>query len=59
MTFEENVESLEKIIKSLEDENISLSESMKLYKNGVKLVGQCNQMLDKVEKEIKILEEEV
>ena len=59
MTFEENINALEDIIKKLEDENVSLNDSIKLYKNGIKIVGQCNSMLDKVEKDIKMLDEEV
>lgn len=61
-TLEENFAAIEKILEVLEDKDpdssLSLEESFKLYKEGVKLVGQCNSMIDKVEKQIIILEKE-
>ncbi len=49
---------LDEIIGELESDKISLSDSMELYKRGVKLLGKCSQSLDKTEKEIVILQEE-
>ena len=42
----------------LQDEKLSLEESFKLYKEGVGLVSACNESIDKVEKEIKVIEDE-
>ena len=41
----------------LSSEEISLSDSMDLYKKGVKILDKCSQTLDKTQKEIIILQE--
>ena len=50
-------EQLEDIIEQLSSEEISLSDSMDLYKKGVKILDKCSQTLDKTQKEISILQE--
>ncbi len=55
LTYEEAIEKLEKIIKELEGENLSLKDSMEKFKEGVALYNYCNEILNKVEGEIKIL----
>ena len=50
-------EQLEDIIEQLSSEEISLSDSMDLYKQGVKILDKCSQTLDKTQKEIIILQE--
>ncbi len=40
-----------------QQEDISLEESFKLYKEGMKLVKSCNDRIDKVEKEVLKLNE--
>lgn len=52
LTLEQSFDKLEEIIGMMENGNISLDEFFKLYKEGVKLVGNCNKQLDKVEKQI-------
>ena len=49
-------EQLEDIIEQLSSEEISLSDSMDLYKKGVKILDKCSQTLDKTQKEIIILQ---
>ena len=44
-------EQLEDIIEQLSSEEISLSDSMDLYKKGVKILDKCSQTLDKTQKE--------
>lgn len=55
MTYEEAVEELEKIIKELESENLSLKDSMEKFKKGMALYNYCNDILNKVEGEVRIL----
>jgi exodeoxyribonuclease VII small subunit len=55
MTLEESFAQLDGLIEKLEAGNIPISESFKLYKDGIKLVENCTQQLDKVEKEIIVL----
>lgn len=49
---------LQETLNKLEDENISLEDSFKLYKEGMDLVKKCNDSIDKVEKQVLILEED-
>lgn len=55
VSFEESCVRLEEIISKLEDEKLSLDESVKLYEEGMKLVTKCNKELSDAERKIKIL----
>lgn len=55
--LEESFVKLDEIISTLEKGDVSLEESFKLYNEGIKLVKNCNSQLDKVEKQIIILNE--
>ena len=57
MSLEQLFEKLEKSIEMLEDADISLEDSFKVYKEGMKLVQTCNSNIDKVEKEVLKLNE--
>ena len=50
-TLEQSFEKLEQIIGNLENGDVSLEDSFKLYNEGM----NCNQQLDKVEKKIVVL----
>ena len=54
-TLEQSFEKLEEILERLGQHDISLDESLKVYNEGIKLVRNCSQQLDKVEKQIIIL----
>lgn len=54
-TIEQSFEKLDEILKCLEQPDISLDEALKIYNEGIKLVKNCNQQLDKVEKQIIVL----
>lgn len=55
--IEENFEKLDGIIAALEESDVTLEQSFKLYNEGMKLVKSCNAQLDKVEKQMIILGE--
>ena len=55
LSLEETFEQLEHIIEKLESPDTSLEASFAAYKEGISLVNLCNGMIDKVEKEVKIL----
>jgi exodeoxyribonuclease VII small subunit len=57
LTLDETFEKLEMAIGKLEQEDISLEESFRLYKEGMKLIQSCNDKIDKVEKEVLKLNE--
>lgn len=56
--IESNFEELEKIIERMQDEEVSLDDSFELYKKGIEVVKDSNEQIDKMEKQIEILEEE-
>ncbi len=47
--FEENLLILQKIVNELENQDLSLSETIKLYEKGQLLVKYCNQALEKAQ----------
>lgn len=55
--IDQGFEQLDEILTKLSGEEIKLPEVVKLYTEGVGLVKQCKDSLDKVEKELIILEE--
>lgn len=55
--IDQGFEQLDEILTKLSGEEIKLPEAVKLYTEGVGLVKQCKDSLDKVEKELIILEE--
>ena len=52
--FKENIAKLEDIVKALET-NGDIEESIKKYKQGVKIIEQCQSYLTKMKNEIKII----
>lgn len=51
-TFEENIERLDVILENIEDTNITMSETIKLYKEGLDLVVNCSNELNAFEQKI-------
>lgn len=56
-TLEQSFEELEDIISKLENPDISLDDSFKLYNTGVGLLKACNDSIDKIEKQMILLNE--
>ncbi len=54
-TFESSLGELEKIVRKLEDGDLSLEESLKLFEDGVRLSRECQERLNKAERRIEIL----
>lgn len=57
-TLEESMAELEAVMNELEREDITLEESFSLYNTGMKLLKNCNDAIDKVEKKLIVLNEE-
>ena len=51
-TFEENMLRLEAIVAQLEKGEAPLDESLKLFEEGTKLIGECRTALDKAEQQV-------
>ena len=58
MTIEQGFGKLGEIMKRMEETDISLEESFRLYNKGIKLVKQIKEKLDDTEKKLIVLEEE-
>lgn len=56
-SIEDNFNELENILKEMQAEEVTLEQSFELYNKGLKLVQDCNEQIDTIEKKIKILEE--
>ena len=54
-SFEQAMDRLEQIIRQLERGECGLDESLKLFEEGAKLAGVCNDMLDKAEQKVSLL----
>lgn len=57
LTLEENFEKLEEIIERLEGDDIPLEEAFKAYTEGLAVLKQCNDQIDRVEKQVLKLSE--
>lgn len=57
-SLEENFSGLEEIIEQLEAEDISLEDAFAAYSKGMNLLKQCNEQIDRVEKQVMKLNEE-
>ena len=55
LSFEQSMSRLEEIVGKLEQGPCGLDESLKLFEEGAKLVGSCNQMLDQAEQKVDLL----
>ena len=55
ISFEDKLEELEKIVKSLESGDASLDESLKDFGHGVDLYKDCKKYLTEVEKKVTLL----
>ena len=55
--IEDNFEQLGDIISKMQSDRITLEQSFELYNKGLSLVQDCNNQIEKIEKQIKIIEE--
>jgi exodeoxyribonuclease VII small subunit len=52
MTIEENFAKIEETIEKLEQDDVSLEEAFAAYSDGMKLLKECNDQIDMVEKKV-------
>ncbi len=55
--LEDSFEKLDELLNELESPDITLEESFQLYQKGMGLLKQCNETIDKVEKNVLKLNE--
>ena len=51
-SFEESLKRLEEIVRQMEQGNVPLEESLKLFEEGTSLVGHCGKLLDEAEMKV-------
>lgn len=56
-SFEDAMEELENIVKTLQNGELTLEQSMDQFKKGISLANVCNEKLKNAEESIKILVE--
>ena len=54
-TFESSLEELERIVRQLEQGELTLEKSLELFEQGVKLSRDCQERLNQAERRIEIL----
>lgn len=57
--FEEDLQTLEKIVQRLEEGNLPLDESLRLYEKGIEAYRRCHKMLGEAELKVRKLVETV
>ena len=53
MTFEQNMQRLEQIVRAMERGDAALEESLKLFQEGTALISSCTKLLDDAELQVK------
>ena len=56
LTLEESFDQLDALIEQMQQGNLSLEESFQKYEEGMKLVKNCTQAIDKVEKKLETIQ---
>lgn len=51
-SFEQSIDRLDAIVRSLEQGNVPLEQALKLFQEGTGLVRSCDEMLTKAELEV-------
>lgn len=53
LTFEQSMQRLEQIVRTMERGDAQLDESLKLFREGTELVRSCGKLLDEAELQVK------
>ncbi len=56
VTLEDSFERLDEILESLKSGDLTLEESFKKYEEGMRIVKKCQDMVDKAEKKLIVIE---
>lgn len=56
--FETKLNKIDVLLKKLDDENLTLKQSVEFYKNGVKLIKEARDLLEKAKLEITEIQNE-
>ena len=53
--FEASLDRLEQLVERMEDGELSLEESLKVFEQGIKLTRECQQALEEAEQKVQLL----
>ncbi|ABS50933.1 MULTISPECIES: exodeoxyribonuclease VII small subunit [Campylobacter] len=56
--FETKLNKIDVLLKKLDDENLTLKQSVEFYKNGVKLIKEARDLLEKAKLEVTEIQNE-
>lgn len=56
-SYEETIQQIETLLNELDNKELPLESAVDKYKKGLVFVKNCNDALDKVEKELTVIEE--
>ena len=55
VTFEQNMNRLEEIVEDIQSNKISLNDSIRMFEEGMLLIGKLNEELGRAEEKVKVL----
>lgn len=55
LSYEESIKELEQVVKALENNELTLDESIEKFEKGMKLSKHCSELLEGAEKKITLL----
>lgn len=55
MSIEESFTSLDKVLKDMDSDKCTIEKSVELYETGVKLINELTKKINKIEKDLKIV----
>ena len=55
LSIEESFKSLDKIIEQMDDDKCSIEKGISLYENGIKMINDLSKKIDKIDKDLKVL----
>lgn len=55
VNIEESFKTLDKIIEQMDDEKCSMEKGLELYEKGVKLINELSKKIDKIDKDLKVI----
>ncbi|AKL95302.1 exodeoxyribonuclease VII small subunit [Clostridium aceticum] len=57
-SYEKSIKRLEEVVQQLENKELSLEDSLKLFQEGIDLYRNCNTKLNEIEEKVMIILEE-
>ena len=55
ISIEDSFKALDKIISQMDDEKCSIEKSIELYEKGIKLVNDISKKIEKIDKDLKVI----